>query len=102
MLAVDDDNCPKRRKERETTKSTIDAAVKTLVEKAALSDPIKSHLKNDWEGFCDYISWAYTESVELQDDMQEQAFATCQACRKIQAQQFHVLEKSDALHGLST
>jgi len=104
MLALDDDNCPKRRKEREAakTKSTVDTAVQALVEKASLSDAIKSHLRSDWEGFCGYVSWAYTESVELQDDMQEQAFATCQACRKIQAQQFHALEKSDTLHGLST
>ena len=104
MLAMDDENCPKRAKAKADakTKSTVDTAVKALVEKASLPDSIKSHLRGDWEGFCDYISWAYTESVELQDDMQEQAYTTCQACRKVQAQQFHALEKSDALHGLST
>ena len=64
-----------------------------LVQKSALTDPVKARFKPDWEGFCDYVTWAYTESVELQDGMQD-AFLTCQACRQIQAQQYGQVEES--------
>lgn len=100
MLALDDDNCPKRKQARDGIRSSVDAAVQAEVQKTTLSDNVKAHFKSDWEGFCDYVTWAYTESVELQDSMQDRAFPTCQSCRKIQAQKYHDLEKD--LKGLST
>jgi len=100
MLALDDDNCPKRKQAREAAKSNIDELVQAEVQKTSLADNIKAFFKHDWDGFCDYVTWAYTESVELQDSMQDRAFATCQACRKIQAQQYYKLESD--LKGLST
>lgn len=83
MLALDDDNCPKRKQVRDAKKSQIDALVQEEVAKHQLPDKINTLFKEDWDGFCDYVTWAYTESVELQDSMQERAFETCQACRKI-------------------
>lgn len=86
MLALDDENCQKRKQGRDAVKSKIEELVQAEVQKSALADNVKAHFKSDWEGFCDYVTWAYTESVELQDGMQDRAFSTCQACRKIQAQ----------------
>jgi len=100
MLALDDDNCPKRKQARDAVKSKVDALVQEEVQKHQLPDKINAQFQQDWDGFCDYITWAYTESVELQDSMQERAFTTCQACRKIQAQQYQLVETD--LHGLST
>lgn len=100
MLALDDENCPKRKTARDAVKSEIDTAVQAEVASSPLAEPVKARFKSDWEGFCDYVTWAYTESVELQDGMQDRAFATCQACRKIQAQKYAQVEGT--LKGLST
>lgn len=100
MLALDEDNCPKVKQARDANKNKLDAAIQTEVQKYQFAENIKEHFKSDWDGFCDYVTWAYTESVELVDGMEDRAFEACQACRKIQAQQYEQLETD--LKGLST
>lgn len=65
MLALDDDNCGKRKTSRAAKKDQIDALIQEEVAKHQLPDNINAHFKSDWDGFCDYVTWAYTESVEL-------------------------------------
>lgn len=65
MLALDDDNCPKRAQVREAGKADLATAINNAVNASTLADDIKEHFKTDWEGFCDYVTWAYTESVQL-------------------------------------
>ena len=69
MLALDDDNCPKRKQQRDGEKSKIDALIQAEAAKHQLPDNVDAQFKADWDGFCDFVTWAYTESVELQDSM---------------------------------
>lgn len=77
MLAVDDENCPKRNSVRNASQAALDTAINTAVQNSSLASNIKAQFTKDWEGFCDYVTWAYTESVQLQDSVQDKAMDTC-------------------------
>ena len=53
---------------------------------------------------CDYVSWAYTESVELQDSLPkvETMFDTCQQINKNVTKMYNKLEQNESLKHVST
>ena len=67
MLALDNNNCDKRSKAR----VEVDNSVKVSVGKMAgekLPEIQKYFDQYGWEDMCNYVSWAYTESIELKDE----------------------------------
>mmetsp|Transcript_9811 Transcript_9811/g.16524 ORF Transcript_9811/g.16524 Transcript_9811/m.16524 type:complete len:276 (+) Transcript_9811:393-1220(+) len=105
MLALDDDNCAKRQSER----AAIAQQVKEGVDKVAkdnLPEVQQFFDKYGWESFCDYVSWAYTESVELNEQFKDtldidNVFGVCQEAYKLQSSEFNELE-SAKLSNLTT
>mmetsp|Transcript_39710 Transcript_39710/g.60855 ORF Transcript_39710/g.60855 Transcript_39710/m.60855 type:complete len:180 (+) Transcript_39710:364-903(+) len=103
MLALDDDNCPKRGKAR----SALTAQLKN--ESYAIADKTypgaKTYFdKYGWSDFCNYMSWAYLESVELKPELANQTdklYSTCQACLANEVEKYSQLELS-SLKGLSS
>jgi len=66
MLAMDDTNCPKRanlRKDIDMKKKAYDIANTDLPKMKELFD------KHGWDTMCDYVNWAFIESVELKDEV---------------------------------
>lgn len=53
---------------------------------------------------CDYVSWAYTESVDLEDSLPklESMFDTCQLIGKNVTKMYNKLEMGDSLKNVST
>jgi len=88
MLALDDDNCPVRAQKRAEISATIEKDVK---DKITASLPAMQSYVDQYglDTFCSYVNWAYTESIELKEEVEsktplETMFATCQATMKIQ------------------
>lgn len=81
MLALDDDNCPARGVQRQSIADKLDASAKAIA--ADQLPAIQTYFdRYGWRDFCDYITWAYIESVELNLDPaldEDKRFSTCQA-----------------------
>ena len=95
-LALDDDNCAKRKAVRESHRAELDKQVQDAVAASQLDDSIKSqYLSNDkWESFCDYTRWAYIESVELDNNLQDKTNDICNTLFAKRAQHHANLEQS--------
>ena len=63
LLATDNENCKKRGDERAQIKSQVDKSIQEIVKTYKFTNDVKSYFDEDWEGFCNYIIWAYTESI---------------------------------------
>jgi len=102
MLAMDDQNCPARGTQRQTISDKLKNSAKSFA--AADLPAIQPYFdKYGSEEFCDYITWAYIESVELKIDLdEEKRFAVCQKIQKNQTREFHKLDKNDVLKTAST
>lgn len=64
MLALDDTNCPARKAVRDNAQSAIESSVKKIA-KENLPEVQPFFDQFGWRDFCNYISWAYTESIQL-------------------------------------
>ena len=59
-------------------------------------------MNNDsWQNFCEYVNWAWLESIPLQQDLDTAARETCQQIMKLYAQSMISLE-SDKLDKVSS
>jgi hypothetical protein len=80
MLALDDSNCQARGTQRQSIATKLDNSVKAIA--ADQLPDIQTHFdKHGWRDFCDYVTWAYIESVELTLDPtldEEKRFSVCQ------------------------
>lgn len=67
MLAIDDVNCPARSKQRET----VSQQVKDAQDNAVKAFPAMQQYvqKYGFSQVCDYVRWAWTESIDLKDDI---------------------------------
>mmetsp|Transcript_4583 Transcript_4583/g.6954 ORF Transcript_4583/g.6954 Transcript_4583/m.6954 type:complete len:348 (-) Transcript_4583:32-1075(-) len=103
FLALDNVNCPKRGAARAAVADNVNTTAYTNAEKSA-PNMTTYFDKYSWEPFCNYLTWADAESVELQDDIQTNLPAFLQVCADtsaFQAKEFVNLENGD-LEGLSS
>ena len=104
MLAMDDTNCPARGNQRATLKDALDKSAKDIA--AAQYPAMQTYFdKYGWREFCDYVTWAYIESVELKLDPpleEDKRFSTCQAIQLNQTKQYFALEDNATLKHVST
>jgi hypothetical protein len=63
MLAIDDVNCEARGKARTVSQDAINKKIADLVTETPALKPFFD--KDGAETFCDYLTWAYIESIEL-------------------------------------
>ena len=84
MLAMDDTNCPARGTQRQSLAADLDKSAKDIA--ASQYAEMQQYFdKYGWKDFCDYVTWAYIESVELKLDAaqdEEKRLSTCQAIQK--------------------
>jgi len=84
MLALDDINCPKRSEVRSTVKDKKDEAIKDAINKNEVAGMQSYVDKIGFENVCGYVNWAWTESVDLIDAVEnktplEKMHSACQA-----------------------
>jgi hypothetical protein len=86
LLSLDDTNCKQRGLAAAAAQPSIDAAAKQLIttKGAAYTDFFAKH---GWEKTCNYVSWAYIESVDLNDATEtatplDSLYTLCQAIGK--------------------
>jgi hypothetical protein len=65
MLALDDVNCPARATQRQSVSQQVQDAVNNAVKTYPAMQQYVT--KYGWSPLCDYVRWAYTESIELND-----------------------------------
>lgn len=76
MLALDDDNCKKRSDARKD-KTITDSIATAITDAKKLDANIGTYFDKDGAmTFCEYISWAYLESIELSSDIDVEKFYT--------------------------
>lgn len=104
MLAMDDTNCKARGTQRQTIADTLDKSAKDIA--ASQYPEMQQYFdKHGWRDFCDYVTWAYIESVELKLDPpleEDKRFSTCQAIQRNQTKQYYALEQNNVLKHVST
>ena len=110
MLALDDVNC----KKRQTARQAKAAELKTKANDIAMAAQPSSKLPEFFdkhggaEKACDYVNWAYTESIELNEQFNtdtgnvdlDAAWNVCRMIGKNFTQEYNVTESN--LKGIST
>ena len=104
MLALDDVNCQARANARKDLVKNFNTTANEIAAKTA-PKMTEFFTKYGWESFCSYIQWAYTESIDLKDEVESKvstgkAYETCQAIKLNQTQAFAALEAG--IKGLSS
>ena len=99
MLAVDDVNCEERAKQRATVQTQVDDKVKEVVS-AKLPEFQELIDTYGWETLCENIQWAYTESIDLNEDIEKlgditKMFTTCKQIKREQQIIYATLESSN-------
>lgn len=96
MLALDDTNCPYRGQMVNGIQKQMDDSAKEII--AANLQAMQQYVdKYGVNGFCSYVNWAYTESVDLKADIEKETpldsmFSTCQKVQKNITEQIGNLE----------
>lgn len=110
MLALDDGNCPKRNQEREPKrqqmKDSADDIATTLYPTGHLKKLFADH--GGAESVCEYVNWAYTESIALNDQFKtdsgvslDNAWNACRQIGKNFTQEYFNIDNG-VLKGIST
>ena len=97
MLALDDANCEAVKKARNNVRSDIDALVNKLDKDSKVQALFDKYPKGEWRTLCNYVNWAYTESIDLKsEDVPdiEKLYTTCQDAGRIETKQFGSLEST--------
>ena len=102
MLAIDNDNCPTRGAQEDTITDKIVADADEIAQRDM--PDFKKYLDGyGWSDLCNYVSWAYTESVELTIPLDiKEMFDVCNTIRKNETQQFFDLDQSNVLESVTT
>ena len=109
MLAIDDGNCPTLKSEKAKIAAEIKQLDDDAITNSGMSDAEKSAMRgligqSTFVEFCDYISWAYTESIQLKSSIGvsiEKLFTTCASGLKQNSMRYAQLE-TDTLNGVSS
>lgn len=95
FLAIDNVNCPLLDSiYSQGVKDDINSVVQKDISK--IPENHKKYFQENWENYCDFITWAYIESIELiENDAQvEISYNTCKDAYQTKGQKQFVAEKT--------
>lgn len=110
MLALDDINCKKRGDARKTLASKLKANADEIAQTAQPSSKLPEFFSKNGgaEKVCDYVNWAYTESIDMKDSFAtdtgsnlDDVWNVCRDIGKNFTLEYNTLESS-SLNGIST
>ena len=94
FLAIDNTNCPLldniySQAVKDDINNVIQGDIKNIPETH------QKYFTENWENYCDFITWAYIESIELieKDDQVEKAYNTCKNAYQTKGQKQFEAEK---------
>ena len=85
-LALDDINCQARANARKDLLKNFPSTANSIADQKGTPAIKEFFSKYSWDKFCSYIQWAYTESIDLKDEVEskitvDSAYSTCQAIK---------------------